>query len=203
MDADAHEKLLPPGYEQSEQVDLWHGTVANSLFKAIFPEPGKYSFKANLTSIDRKSSIESNIVQIRVLEPEPVDEAAWEYLRDYELKNGRFFFISTYDPKELAGIEKFIGLFPNSRYVLFGHYTLGLSYYITKNLDQARASLETVARRKHFFYGDKVLYYLIQICLRSGKIEEARSHLSVLKTDYPGSTRLEPAERNIYRATRP
>jgi hypothetical protein len=199
-----HRKVLPPGYERSEQVNMWHGKTANSPFKLPFPLPGKYLLKAGLTSIDGKSKIDSNVVKVSVMEPEVRDEAAWEYLKKHELKNECFFFNAAGDPRRMVPIDDFVGRFPDSRYAVYGHYALGVSYYTNKDLDKARAHLEKVAEKKGFFFGDKVLHYLMRISLRKAAAEEARArgHFSTLKADYPSSARLEIAERDMHRATR-
>jgi hypothetical protein len=194
-----HRRVLPPGFGRSEQHNIWHGKTANSPFGSPFPVPGEYLLKAALTSRSGKSKIESNVVKVRVMEPEARDEEAWEYLKKRELKNEYFFLCSGGNsvPK-----EEFVGRFPNSRYAVYGHYALGVSYYTNKDLDKARAHLEKVAEKKGFFFGDKVLHYLMKISLRKGAVEEARSHFSALKADYPSSTLIRTAERDVYMATR-
>ena len=203
VSGDANMRELPPGYKRSVRTHLWHGTTANSPFRSLFPAPGQYVLKAKFASIDGGSKIESNIVKVRVVEPEARDEEAWRYLKNHELENHYTLFGSTDDPKKIGKIEDFMERFPDSRYAVYGHYSLGLAYYVTKHLDRAGVSLEKAAGRQDFCLRDEVLYSLVRICIRKGEVGKARQYLRDLEEAYPNSAMTGSAGHDIEKATRP
>lgn len=176
---------LPPAYHRANQTYLWWGRTVEGDARALFPQPGKYLLKTALRSVVGESSVDSNVVSVEVIEPEPQDRLAWEFLRTYQIEKDRFFFRAGADP-----LKEFIVRFPDSRYAPYAWYALGDLYSIAKDRVQAAVAFEKAAEDKSFPFRDDVLFTLVDIYLR-----RARTHAGSLKSDYPGSPLTSEADR--------
>ena len=193
---------LVPGFKRQvtgflyfAQPTLPHSFDPNNFSKQhLLPAPGNYQIKAVLNSRDRPPGrIESNILTIKVLQPEGVNGLAYEYMKSvrkpYFLmrifgqvgRGKKAYFVSAQ--------EDFLERFPDSKYARYVKYSLGLTYTLEKGdyLTPGIKMLEQAADDEGFFLAKDALMRLVKISLQSDTVDKAQGYHNILKTRFPDS----------------
>ncbi|MDO8586131.1 MAG: hypothetical protein Q7T82_03745 [Armatimonadota bacterium] len=197
------EVQMPIGYKLSHDVVLWYGETQEGEGKAMFPLPGSYLLKVGLSSVDYKTSIESNTLTIRVVTPTGADSAAWACLKQEsagdQIDSFLFFVPSAPDRRaeRRRKLEDFALRFSASKYAAYAWYTVGLACCSKSDRDAAGASYEKALNRKDFPLRHELLYRLSSVYLTQGDIPNAKRYLSVLRSEYPSSNLIASVSQDI------
>lgn len=126
-------------------------TLETNLDK-FFPRPGRYTIRLAITAPEGKL-IESNSVEINVVEPTGIDKRAFEFIQQNKAhqKYPVLFQWKNEEQVEYSKVllEEFVDKFSSSIYGDYAIYRLGNYYKATGQLDKARTEFEKLTCSKN------------------------------------------------------
>jgi len=202
-------RMLQPGQSFSCEEILSFRWLSRAKRQAqyIFPETGRYFIRAVLRNIDYKSEIQSNVLEVNVVEPSGIDMEALNFLRSKSHRINFLLNTALPDPATknnntaeiVSEMEEFVNAYAESRYAKYAEFTLGVLYKRDVGAGRSAAAemLERVLRRPRFSLTDDALYELVGYHARWGDIKKARRHLSQLERLLPGSALVQNARDTV------
>lgn len=127
----------------------------------IFPEPGTYQIVARLYDLDRKKSVTSKPVTIRVVFPSGVDFQAFEYIKTYG--NPSYFFTGMRLARNVQVLETFVSAFGESAYGDYATFSIAEFHFANRDYEKARPYFEKLAAKRAFVFSEKASDYVEKI----------------------------------------
>lgn len=129
-----------------------------------FPHPGNYRIQAVLYDAAWSSEVRSNVLTIRILKPEGLNLAAFEYIKN--LGASSYFFSGVgFSGKEKARavLEDFTNRFGETAYADYAAFSLGEFYFYDREYGRADKQFDHLAKRTGFVLADRARKYLDKI----------------------------------------
>jgi len=143
-------QMLEPGKEyQSKQ-------ILSLNLDELFPRPGTYRLHATLINNNGKKEIKSNTITIHVLEPEGIDQQAFEYIKEKGTPATFFSAVNLPNSKNTPDVvEEFVYNYSGSVYGDYATFLLGEFYFGNKDYAKAQEKFSKIAGRSDFILADK------------------------------------------------
>ena len=195
------EVVLEPGFHKSVSGYFFYAHPRNldkeNRGQYLFEIPGDYRIKATFEDFDGRT-IESNILPIKVKEPNERDVAAYQFIKDMqddknkEVYYGNFLLLNSASEKsEIQNKqEEFIKKFPDSEYSHFLYYSIGTRCISEKGKETKRGIdyLEKAANYKDFLFAEDSILKLIKTFTETGQTDKAREYKEMLAKRFPNSS---------------
>lgn len=118
----------------------------------FFPKPGSYSIRLVVRAAEGKT-VESNALEINIVEPEGIDKEALNFIRQNKIHNTYpMLFTWKEDVKAKNGktlLEEFVSKYSESVYGELAIYKLGKLYFIKGENEKARIEFEKLKFSKN------------------------------------------------------
>jgi hypothetical protein len=154
----ASPKKIEPGENLEEkQVLAFH-------LDKTFPVPGDYRIQAVLYDPEWTREVKSNVLTIRIFQPEGLDLEALKYIKSLAASSYFFSgvgFAST--EKARSVLEEFNARFGETVYGDYANFLLGEHYFYDKKYKRASTHFSLLADKTSFVFADKAKKYLEKI----------------------------------------
>jgi hypothetical protein len=136
----------------------------------IFPHPGTYQIQAVLMDTDGKKKIKSDQLNIRIVEPQGLDNQAFEYIKSQGESSNFFYGVDLPGSKNTPELmEAFSSQFAESVYGDYAAFILGEFYFYKEEFEKASKKFDKVAKKQDFVFADKAKDYLAKAREKLGK----------------------------------
>lgn len=138
-----------------------------------FTEKGTYQLQFILRSADGSHTLESNLIEIEIREPQGKDKEAFNFLN----KHRDFFGLSSWFPekKECENLlETFVNKYSQSVYGELAISSLGDTYFSKGEFDKAKAEFEKISSSDNKYIADNAKRSLTEIEAKKKALEQTR-----------------------------
>ena len=129
-----------------------------------FPRPGDYRIQAVLHDARWSNEIKSNVLTVRVLQPEGLNLEALKYIKT--LGASSYFFSGvgfTSEAEQRTALEVFTAKFGETLYRDYAAFLLGERYFYDKDYTRADAQFSLLANKADFVFADRAKKYIEKI----------------------------------------
>lgn len=154
-----------PSVFKPNEVVTEEGVLGPPFAGTFFPGPGSYQLRFVLRSSGGAKTIESNLIEITISEPEGEDKEAFDYLA----KHKEFFGLSSWVPRgeeDRAVLETFVKEYGLSAYGELAAASLGSFYLARGDLDKAEAEFNKLKLSPNRIVAEEAKHSLEEIAKR-------------------------------------
>lgn len=148
--------------------------ISSSFAGAFFSKPGNYQLQFILCSSDGTRTIESNVIKVKIENPQDINKEAFNFLQ----KHKQYFGMSSWDYGGRDGevlLEAFVDGYSQSVYGEFAINSLGNVYLAGGKLDKARAEFEKLKFSRNNILANDAKQSLSDIEKRKVILEKAKT----------------------------
>lgn len=166
IEASPHPKVFEPGGSEHFKplVTVW--------LNDILSQPGNYQIQAVIHGANWSEEIKSNLLPVRIAEPEGLNKQALDYLMS---EPSLFDLFAGYDlsenPKALSTLEGLAKNYSESVYGDYASFRLGELYFYKKKHRKAQEYFDKVDKNANFIFAAKLSNYLTKLKAQGARPE--------------------------------
>ena len=122
-----------------------------------FPQEGEYRIQVELSDLNSREKISSNVVKLKIDAPTGLDSEAVEFLKhNADISN----FLNGGFPTKQDTLKEFVARYGESVYGDYATFILAGRYLAAQEYDKALEHFTKLADKRDFFYADRVKEHL-------------------------------------------